>query len=234
MLITSLSHPLVKHLKKLRINKSYRDEKKRIIITSLSLIKELISIITIKTLVSHQEVSLPAEIKVTMPKNLTKKILGFDTTDGFIAEIEMPLFQDISSKEKVLILDNINIPGNLGSILRSAHAMKFDGVYLLNNCCDPFNDKALRAAKIATFDLPLSLGPLPKNLNLYATAMKGTPLNEVKFQRPFGIIIGNEGHGITPELMKELTTITIPMHEKAESLNVSAASAIVMYRAYEY
>lgn len=231
MMISSPTHPLVKHLTKLREKKAYRYAQSRLVVTSKALIKELSSKMTIKTLVTLQDVFIDAEETVIMTEALLQKITGLPTTDGAIAEVEMPHFQDLSSQEKIIIFDGVRDPGNLGTMLRTAHALGFDGAHFLENCCDPFNDKTLRAAKQATFDLALGKGPLPENRNLYVAHMEGTELNQMRFEEPYGIVFGNEGEGVSPSILESATPFRIPMREGVDSLNVSAACAITLFTA---
>lgn len=99
---------------------------------------------------------------------------------------------------------------------------------------DPFNDKALRAAKGSTFRLPLGKGNLDTlsfKGTLYAGIMSGEPIEKVVFEKPFAIVLGNEGRGVSKEILKRSKGVAIPLHSGVESLNVAAAGAIILYRA---
>jgi TrmH family RNA methyltransferase len=132
-----------------------------------------------------------------------------------------------------LILDQIADPGNLGTLLRTAYALKWDGVAATPGTVDFFNDKAIRAAKGATFRLPLALVSSEEiaswNVSFYIADLQGAPLSDAKFQTPRALILGNEGRGISPWAETIGKKIHIPMRTEAESLNVAAAGAILLY-----
>lgn len=175
---------------------------------------------------------IDAEQTYIMTKEVFEKISGTHSPEGIAAEINMPPSQDLSNKSWVLALDRMNDPGNMGTLLRSALALGFEGVFLTNSCVDPYNEKALRAAKGATFKLPLEIGNLEtfsKNFHLYIADLEGLSIDDTTFESPAILLLGNEAEGVSKEMRKIGTSVTIPLKNQMESLNVAAAGAILMH-----
>lgn len=237
--ITSLQHPIVRHLNKLRTSKQYRREKQTVLVTGKKVIFELGSSHPIKTLLLAPDLPLPKKIQaentLIAAPSLFKKITGLVNPEEILAEIPLPKPSTLKNCHYVVALDDINDPGNLGTLLRTALALGWDGVFLTDHCADPFNDKALRAAKGATFHLPLRQGThkellaLIKENNLTPLAADIRGKAPTRHTSPTLLILGNEAHGINPALKKIASPISIPMHGKMESLNVATAGAILMY-----
>ena len=235
MEITSLQHPLVKYLVKLRTSRAFRKEQNSALISGRKLISELGKV---KTLLYTQEaklLSVKAEKKLLVTPQILKKITGVEEPEPYAAEISLPPPGDLSGKKFLLALDKIADPGNLGTLLRTALALGWEGAFLLEGCVDPFNDKALRAAKGATFHLPLVEGSEQELLELiekngahvYLSGMQGKPIDAQKITPPLILVLGSESHGVsfTP---KQAVTLSIPI-QAIESLNVATAGAILMY-----
>ena len=139
------------------------------------------------------------------------------------------------------VLEDLQDPGNLGTILRTAEALGIGRVVLLGDCCDPLSPKALRASMGAVFRLGLSLEPSRQGLfsrlrgegfRLLASVPDSAalPVTEVDFsQGPCAVFIGNEGNGLSQETIAQCQRVTIPMAGRAESLNASAAATILLW-----
>lgn len=148
-------------------------------------------------------------------------------------------FDKINNGGKYLVLDNVQDPNNLGTILRSAEAFGVCGVIMSDDCCDIYNPKVVRGSMGAVFRLAiLSVKNLSEwfaehpALNTYAAVVDrdAVKVNETVFEVPCAVVIGNEGNGIRPETCVVCDhKITIPMDGKAESLNASAAAAILIW-----
>lgn len=143
---------------------------------------------------------------------------------------------------KIALLDQVNDPGNLGTIIRTADAFHYDALILKNGSVDPYNPKVLRSTMGSLFALDLlevidysELKQCVKqaDLRLLLSDLGGTPLPDFRFpkkQNGFIICIGNEAHGISPELAELADEkLTIPMSGNAESLNAAIAFAIIAY-----
>ncbi len=146
---------------------------------------------------------------------------------------------NISAKGNSLILDNLQDPGNVGTLIRSALAFNFTDVYLLGGV-NPYNDKVIRSSAGQIFKIrihELSFDELKKNLTKIADVfivgdMHGESIDKIRLPKGRkSVIIGNEGNGVSVEL-KSLANmiIRIPMTDKVESLNAGVAGSIIMQR----
>ncbi|KAJ4914088.1 tRNA/rRNA methyltransferase (SpoU) family protein [Raphanus sativus] len=152
------------------------------------------------------------------------------------------------SAHRVLVLDNIQDPGNLGTLIRSAMAFNWDGAFLLPGCCDPFNDKALRASRGASFQLPLVSGNwnhlqlLQREFQMKllaghpASTTTQKPVSKLSLEfaqsladKPLCLILGSEGHGLSEQSRQVCELVSIPMEGEFESLNVSVAGGIFLF-----
>lgn len=145
-------------------------------------------------------------------------------------------------KRPCLVLENVQDPGNLGAVLRTAEALGGFQVFLLGDCCDPLSPKALRASMGAVFRMGLAAEPsAPRLFDMLARLgyachgavpdREALPVHQLDFTRgSHAVCIGNEGGGLTPESLRLCTDrITIPMGGRAESLNAAAASTILLW-----
>lgn len=142
--------------------------------------------------------------------------------------------------ERILILDEISDPGNLGTILRTADWFGIRKVILSENCVDVFNPKAVQSAmgslfRVETFVLDISEGihalkQHNPSFHVMAAVMDGDPIADLRQSLPGALIIGSEAHGIRPEIIAMATERrSIPGVAGAESLNASMAAGILMY-----
>lgn len=144
-----------------------------------------------------------------------------------------------------LVIDGVQDPGNVGTLIRTAHALGAAGTVLLRGSADPTSPKALRAAMGATFRhpvVPLDDGAFiawarKNGVTLWAAAADGMPLHRALGTRdggpgtgPIAVIVGNEGAGIRPQLNAvSAQRVAIPLAQGAESLNVAVAAGILLY-----
>lgn len=239
--ITSLQHPIIKHLQKLRTSKRYRTEQQTLLLSGKKFILELGSSYPIKRLlhVSDEPLAkkIPSEEPLILAPSLFKKITGVVNPEPIAAEVYLPKPSSLEDFQFLIALDDINDPGNLGTLMRTALALGWEGIFLTNSCADPFNDKALRAAKGATFHLPFKQGSheelisfiQKRKLTPFAADIKGTAPSDLNPRFPLILILGNEARGIQDNVKKISTLVSIPMCGRMESLNVAAAGAILMY-----
>jgi RNA methyltransferase, TrmH family len=160
------------------------------------------------------------------------------TPSGIIALIEIPL-QDLPVEQSsfTLMLEEIQDPGNLGSMLRSAAAAGCDAVFLSRGCADAWSPKVLRAAMGGHFalriyenqDLPRVAGSFP-GIKVATSLRSGQSLYDSDLGGNVAFLIGNEGAGLSSDLLELATlVITIPMPGRVESLNAAAATAICLF-----
>jgi len=231
--ISSLQHPRVLHWAQLLKTRSFREKSGAVLISGEKFVRELAQDAPLRclmTLEAHPEI--PAAERFLVSEPILKKITGLENPDGFAAEAPLPPPSDLTPCRNLLILDRIADPGNLGTLLRTAYALSWDGVVATPGTVDFFNDKAIRAALGATFRLPYAIASPDTiaswNFSFYVGDVQGTPLKAAAFKSPRALILGNEGQGVSPWTMR-YEKIHIPMRQGAESLNVAAAGAILLY-----
>ena len=149
-------------------------------------------------------------------------------------------FDKIKNNGKVLALETVQDPVNLGTILRTAEALGVDLVVLTRDCCDIYAPKVARGSMGAVFrlsfhitdDLPGLIGRFNAFGTTYAAVLdeNSVSLNDCSFEGAVLAVVGNEGNGITPKTIEACThRLYIPMRGDAESLNVSAAASIILW-----
>ncbi|MHB1485487.1 MAG: TrmH family RNA methyltransferase [Saccharofermentanales bacterium] len=185
-----------------------------------------------------------AEI-ITLDDRLFQKLCSTSNPQGIAAIVQSPVIGDfdglsVDDADKYIICESIQDPGNLGSIIRTADAFGFCGVIMTSDSVDPFNEKVLRSSMGSVFHIRIvcsksideifSWAGINK-VTTYAAHLNGDDLTkDMVFKYPCAIVVGNEGKGLTYEMTGKCDNIVrIPMKGKAESLNVSVASAILCY-----
>ena len=159
------------------------------------------------------------------------------TTDTVVKEIGLCKFINKNElSDKILILDGVQDPGNMGTLMRSACAFGFNTIFVGNGCVDIYNEKVIRSSQGAIFKLNFIFGNVVEfvkntpEYKVYGTnVVRGIPLENVRYEGKIGVILGNEGNGISKEVDDLLLdNIYIPMNN-TESLNVAIAGSIIMY-----
>ncbi len=145
---------------------------------------------------------------------------------------------------RVLLAEDMQDPGNVGTMIRTAAAFGFDGILLAGACADPWSPKAVRASMGAVFRLRIWERSRPEDaleelreegLPLFAAALREDAASAGAFRFPerFALAVGNEGHGLSETVLKAAeNVIRIPMAPGAESLNAAAAAAVLMWEVY--
>ncbi len=181
---------------------------------------------------------------VVLPNALFNSIVPSDAPQGVAALLKLPVFSsaqllDRASNGPLVVAAGLQDPGNLGTILRSAEAFGAAGLFLVEGTVSLFNSKVLRGSAGSVFRLPSlrikseELIPLLRahGIRMLATSShQGKPLPQISWTLPLAIFIGNEGAGLTRELMKQMDeTMAIPQSAQVESLNAGVAASIVLY-----
>ena len=255
-LITSSSNPLIKQVKSLKYRKN-REEADLFFIEGLRLVGEALKekADIVKVLVSEQfakdndekDILLQVEAgsyeAFVLPDRLFKEICDTEAPQGILAIVKMKPFclDDILSGDNhIIMLDSLQDPGNMGTIIRTADAAGFSGVIVTKGCVDLYNPKVLRATMGSIFHMPLcfvedALDALKllksRNIKVYAAHLSGSHnYFELDLKGNIVIIIGNEANGISEEIAASADRLVrIPMFGKAESLNASVAAGLLMY-----
>ncbi len=239
--ITSLQHPLVKKLVKIRESRAFREEEGTVLIAHRTVVQEVARHSTIKTLISTEPLSIPATTTELATEEVLQKIIGHKTDDLVAAEVMIPPAASLDSCDLVIVLDGLSDPGNVGTIFRTALALGWDGVFVVEGSSDPYNDKALRAARGAPLLLPWRTGS-HSDLEIFIKKSKrqvivadiqGEPLSKMKFSKPLALIVGHETRGPSEKSQSLGSAVTIPMKGEMESLNVASAASILLYQIHE-
>lgn len=238
--IDSSQNAFIKHLVKLQKSRDYRRDHRLCIVEGFKMCQEASNSQSLETLIIEESLSLPVNIKaakiIRTPMNIIQKISCSQHPEPILGEALLPDFSLKANWNRLLVLDRVCDPGNLGQLLRTAAAFGWDAVCLLEGSADPFNPKALAAARGATFKLNISeksWESLKKTLDansaiLTAADLKGVPFNEFSAPSQMALVLGNEAEGISKEVSCKSLSLTIPMRASSESLNVAAAGAILM------
>lgn len=242
MMITSVQNSVIKNIKKLH-QKKYRKQTNQFLVEGHHLVNEAyMSEFTIDKLIIRADTDLPEWAKKQSVLYVTDEVFEVitqtETPQGIAAVVNK--YEFINEKEgHVLLLDAIQDPGNLGTIIRTAEAAGFRKVVLGQGTVDPYNDKVLRATQGSIFYIPIIESEITKEIsklkeNDYeiwaATLENSTVYYKEKVTSLVGLIIGNEGAGINSALVEESDkNVKIPIYGRTESLNAGIASGILMY-----
>ena len=182
----------------------------------------------------------PAEIA----PHVAEKLSGTKSNQGVFALFETPVppADTLDTARRILMLEGVQDPGNVGTLLRSAAAFGFDGVLLSDGCASVFVPKTLRASMGAAVRVPvMEVGAMPaaiaalraKNITCLAAALyQSQPLSAARPGYPGGVcvVIGSEGQGLTEETIAACSgTVRIPMTDRVESLNAGIAGSILLW-----
>lgn len=177
-----------------------------------------------------------AVMQVALPAALFAELSPVATPSGLLALVDIPRRPAPPAPQFGLLLEDLQDPGNLGSVLRSAAAAGVDAVWLSKGCADAWSPKALRGGQGAHFVLPIiervELAAVAAGFpgQTLAACLQGVPLFDLDLRGPAAFIIGNEGAGLSAPLLESASLrFTIPMAGKVESLNAAAAAAVCLF-----
>lgn len=244
--ISSINNPLITNLAGLK-DKSKRIAASMFLIEGYHLVEEALKHNLLAMVLSSNEntlkkINLQEEYLVT--DLIIKKLSTTKTPQDIIGVVRMPLTTSLTDlvkikSLKIVLLDDISDPGNLGTIIRTAAALGYNAVVASNNTVDYYNEKVIRASQGAIFkvkllrqDLFQAINFLQKHdLKIFGTAVNNAVnIQTVSCNNRFGVIFGNEAHGVSSRILACTDiNVTIPMVNDVESLNVGIASAIAMW-----
>jgi TrmH family RNA methyltransferase len=241
--ITSLKNPKVQLWKSLKDRKGRR-ETGCFMAEGRKMVEEaLASAFPVEALLVDEarlaEFTLPADVPLyALPENVLAAVCDTKTPQGIAAIVSMAEVQ--LHGPRLVAMDGVQDPGNVGTIIRTADAAGFDGVILSTQCADVFSPKVLRATMGSVFrmgirvtdDLPGLLADMVQGgASVLSSQLDGEPF----YQRSplndrFVLVIGSEGNGVTDEVKAVAThRVKLPMRGGAESLNAAVAAGIMMY-----
>ena len=254
MVITSKDNEIIKHIRKLK-DKKERDISNEFIVEGIKMLEEAINEnAKIKTVVvcddclgnSKIATDLLYEIAkeniIYVPEKIFKLISDVKTPQGILAVIEKSDTSKIDYKDDLfLILDNIQDPGNLGTIIRTADSINLKQIIVPKGSADSYNPKVVRSSMGAIFrvkvieveNLAKTIKEMKKNnINILATDLRtDKSIYDVNYEKS-AIVIGNEANGVSEEVLELADErIKIPMIGKTESLNAAVATGIILYNA---
>lgn len=237
----------IRFTKKLISNKKYRDSSNMFVCESAKVIKNIISqgyklvnlLITNNSKYFNDFRSLPNVLLINA--QTSKSISSLKNSDGTIAIFEKKINKiQIKSDGKYLILNKIQNPGNLGTIIRTACAFDINGIYITNDSVDLYHPETIRNTMGYIGITPITtyynyfdvISLLQKNhIKVYATALnqKSIDVNKVKLTKGIAIVFGNEGNGLNHKEIRVCDqSIYINTNHKVESLNVAIAAGIIL------
>ena len=246
--ITSRQNPLCTHLRKLSSSAAYRRQCGEFLCDSPKLLQEALlwgsELHTVVVTAGTEAPPLPKGVRlVEVPADVMKSVSPMETPQGtlFICAIHTEPLPEMLAGRRYVVLDTLQDPGNVGTILRTADAFHADGMFLVNGCADLYNPKTLRATMGAVFRCPVwtvgveELSALLKRsgIPLYGAALREDTLDarQADYNR-CAIAIGSEGRGLTEGVLALCDrTIKIPMSEHCESLNAAAAATVLLWEA---
>lgn len=238
MEIVSSTNQRVKNWAKLH-QKKVRDEMRRFLVEGEHLITEALQANLVETLlieIGHKCSYFGPEI-IEVSSEVLKKLSQNVSQVHEIAVCRMPVIQN-NAHNKVILLDSIQDPGNVGTIIRTAYSFGFNQLYLSKDCADVYSDKCLRSSQGACFHVDTLCCDLVDKIQTLKQAgfmIVGTDLSESKMlgecekSALLGIVFGNEGQGISKEVLKSTSFNCRIEMEQFESLNVAVAAGICLY-----
>ncbi len=229
-MIESVNNPKIKEYSKLQ-SKKYRDESGLFIVEGDHLVEEALK----KT--QAVEIYSLDESYTQVSESVMKKLSSLNTPPQVLAICKKLEEKEINGN--ILILDNLQDPGNLGTIIRSAVAFNIDTIIVSKDSVDFYNVKTLRASEGMVFNINIVVRDLsvviPELISIgykvFTTNVeKGTNLDLIDIPENYAIVMGNEGNGVRKDIAELCNeAIYIPMNDTCESLNVAIATSIILY-----
>lgn len=230
-IISSSNNNYIKQINKFS-KKKYRSKQNAFLIETHKLIDEALeSGMHIKQIFARADVDSKYENTIFIEEKLFNDLSSLVTPDGYMATVEKKESLEVS--DKILILDGIQDPGNLGTLIRSAEAFGFNTIVSISSV-DFYNEKVLRATMGSIFRLNLIEADYKfvsqlKDYTIFIGNMNGEDYRSIDYPKKLCLVIGNEGNGIS-EQMQTIShkTIMIPMQGQIESLNAGVSGSLLM------
>lgn len=241
--ITSRQNPLLQHLVKLQSSAGERRRCGELVGDGWKLLDEAVRYGQLDAVVVAEGQSLPPLPEtvrvVEVPTSLLEAVSRMESPQGVLFLARRPAEAEKPLQTGSLILDGVQDPGNVGTVLRAAEALGAPLVVLTEECADPWGPKALRASMGSAFRQPTRTIPRAEiasasraaGLQLLVTALSDTalPLDQISLQRAV-VVIGSEGRGVSKTLLAAADAhIIIPMAGQVESLNAASAATVILW-----
>ena len=241
--ITSRKNPLLQQVRKLLSSRKARVEAGLFAADGTKLLEEAVKYYPgLDTVILSEgvQVQIPTGVRcVRVPADVMQSISPMETPQGALFLCRLPEKQEFVPKAGMLILDGIQDPGNLGTILRTADALQVP-VVLLEGCADPYGHKVVRASMGAVFRTSVVSSTweevrekcLAAGIPVAVTALNEQSRDIRKANvASMAVVIGSEGQGVRREILEQAQdALIIPMDSRCESLNAAVAATIVMWQ----
>lgn len=236
--ITSKVNPRIKELLLLKDAK-VRKEKQLFIVEGFHLLEMALAAKQVEMVLTERVIEdLPDEIEqLVVHSDIIKKLSTQVTPQGVLAVCRM-VEQPLLEQQRILYLDHVSDPGNIGTILRTAVAFGFQNIVFSPQCCSPYNEKVLHASQGAIFclrileeqGLPFLEQKKKEGYRCIVTSLQNAiPFEQVSYSEKMILVLGNEAHGVSEEVLHLASErVMIPIM-KMESLNVAIAGGILFY-----
>lgn len=235
-MITSASNNTIKALIKLK-QKKYRDETGYYLVEGEHLVEEAMKAKQVECLISTKDITSDLPI-IVVSNEVMSKLSFTKSPQSIMAKCKIKKEKKLIDGKRYLILDDLQDPGNIGTLIRTALAFSIDQVILSNNCVDLYNDKLLRSMQGANFhisciydDLKTVISTLKKNnVKIIGSALEnGQDIKQIKISEKMAFIVGNEGNCMNKDILQECDYVGYIPINTIESLNVAIAGSIMMY-----
>ena len=231
--ITSKDNNKIKHANSLKESK-YRKEYQEFLSEGKKTLEMALKAGCVKEIFTTKEINkIPEDIvQYIVSEDLLKKISSTVNPEGVV--FVNKIYQRKAKRmDKVVYLDKVSDPGNVGTIIRTALAFDYDAVILSNGCCDPYNEKVVAASKGAIFSLPIISGNLEefkegRKVIVSALNEKAVDIRELKKPESFILVVGNEANGVSKDILEKADIVTKIEIKNIDSLNVAIATGILM------
>ena len=241
--ITSRKNPLLQQIKKLLSSKKAREEAGLFVADGTKLLQEAVTFFPgLDTVILSDgvEADLPETVRVIrVPGDVMESISPMQSPQGALFLCRLPEKKSFAPVPGMLLLDGIQDPGNIGTILRTADALDIP-VALLEGCADPWSHKVVRSSMGAVFRVPViqtnwetvktacAEGGIPIGVTALSDRAEDLRRSDLK---AMAVVIGSEGQGVRKEILDSADAeLIIPMNPHCESLNAAVAATIVMWQ----
>jgi len=248
--ITSKNNVIIKHIKSLQ-QKKYRKETGTFLIEGYRLVSDALKngivpdllVVWEDRLERFRDIISICEDKcevLSVPKQIIDTLSMTEAPEGIFATVKIPEhYGDDLTDRLVIVLDGVQDPGNLGTIIRTANSVGIKNIYMLGNNVDVYNPKVVRSAMGAIFFVAIHYFDdadelfahlRSKGYSICVTTLSDNDYYALKMPDRIALVMGNEGNGVSSKSISNADfLLTLPMDQKAESLNVAVCTGILIY-----
>lgn len=252
-MITSSSNVKIKVVRRLQNDRRFRSRENRYVVEGTRWLTEILGLARPAEMLFYtkhwletadhnqilQQLAAQGQSALLVSEEVMAEMSDMQTPAGILAVLKIAPHPLPKNPTLLLLLDGINTPGNLGTMLRTAAAAGADGVLLGPNCVDAYNPKVVRGSMGAHLRLPIyskswaEIAQIVAGMQVWvATVEAEVTYTAVNWQQPTALIIGSEAAGASPEAFAIATgNLTIPMQAATESLNAAMAAGIILFEA---